>query len=94
MNLGTKNILMRTIIKLFTTKDKEKILNGKRNETHYIHMNKDKEDSRFFVRNNTSQKTNLKNLKSTENKNFQSRYPYVAKISSKNKTLFRYTSVK
>lgn len=51
-----KNTSKQMKIELYKTSDKEKILEAAREKhTHYAQMSKDKDDSRFLIRNNVSQ---------------------------------------
>ena len=49
MNPSTKNTPEHIKIKLFTSRDKKKILNSKINEKYCIQMNKDRGESGFFL---------------------------------------------
>lgn len=49
MNPSTKNTSEHIKIKLFTSRDKEKTLNSKKNEKYGIQMNKDKGETSFFL---------------------------------------------
>ena len=51
-----KTIARHIIINLFKTNDKGKILEAAGEKTSITHRNKDKDDCRFLVRNNASEK--------------------------------------
>lgn len=59
MNPSTKNTPMHIMIKLFTSRDKEKILNSNRNEKHWTQMSKDNCD-RFFLSETTQPRRQMK----------------------------------